>query len=216
MKTVRQRIWEFVRSHRAVTAIEISQALQMTEANARRHLGILRSQGLAEVIGQRPASGKGRPSLVYSISEAVLGNNLDQLASALLSELALSTTSGEARDRALDRLAQQMGLGASSQNNPQKNPIGSGHLTQRLNTAIQRLNEMHYQARWEAHREAPRVIFGHCPYIAVLPSHPELCLLDNKMLQYLSGSPVKQTARLARDAQGIPHCIFSLTGGVSG
>ncbi|MBN2547829.1 MAG: ArsR family transcriptional regulator [Anaerolineales bacterium] len=215
MKTVRQQIWEFIRAHRAATATEISLALQMTEANARRHLGILRSQGLVDIIGKRQLLGQGRPSLVYSISESVLGHNLDRLASALLTELGSSLT-GEEYQSMLERLARHMAQGSNSHTSRQIIPAGAGHLTQRLNAAIQRLNEMHYQPRWEAHRDAPHVIFGHCPYAAILADHPELCLLDSYLLEYLTGTAVKQTSRLERDAQGVPQCVFRLLGSRSG
>ena len=73
MKTVRERILEYIRSHRAVTVAELSQAFQMTPANARHHLATLLEQGLLQVVADRPASGKGRPAHIYAISEQASG-----------------------------------------------------------------------------------------------------------------------------------------------
>jgi predicted ArsR family transcriptional regulator len=67
---------------------------------------------------------------------------------------------------------------------------------------------MRYQARWEAHADAPRLTLGHCPYAAILPEHPELCALDAALLETLLGAPATQVAKLARDGRGGMYCLF--------
>jgi predicted ArsR family transcriptional regulator len=81
-------------------------------------------------------------------------------------------------------------------------------LTHRLYQAVQRLNELGYQARWEAHSEAPRLLLGHCPYAAILPGHPELCKMDAYLLEGLLGVPVAQTKKRAQDSRGARYCLF--------
>ena len=57
--------------------------------------------------------------------------------------------------------------------------------------------------------QMPRVvILGHCPYAEILPSHPELCLLDAHLLEVLLEVPVKQTARQEKTSQGLRQCVF--------
>jgi predicted ArsR family transcriptional regulator len=82
------------------------------------------------------------------------------------------------------------------------------NLTQRLGLAVQRLNEMGYQARWEAHRDAPRLFLGHCPYLAILPEHPELCQMDAHLLENLLGVPASQVKKRAQDSRGARYCLF--------
>ena len=203
MKTSRERLLDYLNTHHPLTAVEISQALRMTEANARHHLGILKSQGLVDVIGTRPAAGKGRPLLLYSPSEQRLGDNLSSLAQALLEELLADIPEAEQK-KALRRVARRMPAQTlTSRQQP-------ANLTQRLFSAIQQLNDWHYQARWEAHADGPRLVLGHCPYATILPEHPELCTLDAMILERLLDKPVEQVARLAHDARGLPHCIFRL------
>src|SRR5512143_293414 len=141
MKTSRERLLDYLNMHHPLTAIEVSQALRMTEANARHHLGILKSQGLVEVIGKRPATGKGRPLLLYSPSEQALGDNLSGLAEALLEELLADKPEME-RKEALRRVARRISVQESS------TPAQPANLTQRLFSTIQQLNDWHYQARW--------------------------------------------------------------------
>ena len=180
----------------------------MTEANARHHLAILVEQGLVEVVGQRPAGGKGRPRQLYSPSRQALGDNLDRLADAVLAELLDGLTAEEK----LSRLRKVAGRMAAQKGTAPEKPArpGAAPMTQRLYNAIQRLNDWRYQARWEAHSGAPRLILGYCPYAAILPEHPELCAFDALLLENLLDNPVEQTARLLPDGRGQPHCIFRL------
>lgn len=204
MKTSRQRVLEYILAHYPVTAADLSQALQMTETNARHHLSILQERGLVQPAGQRPPPGKGRPSQLYRPSEQRLGHNLDQLAAALLALLKRRSSPVEL-EGALSALAEQI-AGPAWQ--PRRQSAES--LTRRLYLAVQKLNELHYQARWEAWRGAPRLILGHCPYAAIIHEHPELCRLDAYLLGGLAGAQVEQTSKLAPDTQGALHCIFRI------
>jgi len=69
---------------------------------------------------------------------------------------------------------------------------------------------MNYQARWEAHVDAPHIIFGHCPYAAILPDHPEFCELDKLLLEMLSDLRIDQREKLANDTRGIKYCLFAV------
>jgi len=205
MKTSRQRLLEYIMAHYPVTAADLSQALQMTEANARHHLSILQERGLVQPAGLRQPPGKGRPSQLYQPSEGRLGHNLDQLAAVLLDLLKLRSSPAEL-EAALSHLAERIAHSTAP-----AQVQGSENLTQRLYRAVQRLNELHYQARWEAWRGAPRLILGHCPYAAIIQQHPELCRLDAYLLGGLAGAQVEQTSKLAPDTQGALHCIFRIT-----
>lgn len=197
MKTSRQRLLEYIQGQRAVTAGDISRAMQMTSANARHHLAILEQQGLVAVVGQRPSKGKGRPAQLFSLSESAAGNHMAWLASALLEQFVSRLAEGD-REQALQMLARRLAAGSSAATN----------LTQRLYQATRHLSELNYHARWEARADAPRVIFGHCPYAAILSEHPELCRMDVHLLEGLLDTPVRQTARLEQDRRGLTYCMF--------
>jgi len=113
----------------------------------------------------------------------------------------------EAWRRIARRLAQSPGQVAASGEDTKRQGI---RLTQALYQSVQQLNEMHYQARWEARAEAPRVILGHCPYASVLTEHPEICQLDASLLEEMLGQPVEQAARLAKDGRGMTYCAFRI------
>ena len=72
---------------------------------------------------------------------------------------------------------------------------------------MEKLNEKHYQARWEAAADGPRVLFGRCPYAAVIDGHPELCQMDVKVLENFLGRDVQQSAKIEKGQGG---CVFAM------
>lgn len=196
MKNTRQRLMEYLEIRTVATALELSHALQVTAADIRHHLTALREEGQVEVVGKQRVQGRGRPGKLYSLSQRSLDDNLDLLAEILLNELIKSNTSST--DAALKRIAQGL-IG---------NPRLQGHLTQRLYNTISRLNQLNYNARWEARSDAPQVVLGRCPYAKIIQNHPELCQMDKILLNTLLDIPVKQLAKLSKDKRGATSCLF--------
>jgi predicted ArsR family transcriptional regulator len=207
MKTSRQRVLEYIQAHYPLTASDLSQALHMTEANARHHLSILHERGLVQPAGQRTPQGKGRPARLFMPSENTLGNNLDQLAAALLE---MFKNQGELND--LDTTLRMLAARIAQPDTVtvETSEKSSRSLTHRLSHAVQQLNQLHYQARWEAWRGAPRLILGHCPYAAIIQQHPELCQMDAYLLEELVSAHAEQISKLSPDIKGALHCIFHI------
>jgi predicted ArsR family transcriptional regulator len=202
MDTTRQRILEQLSSKQSLSASELSQVLGTTAANMRHHLGILLDEEAVEIVDRRPGTGRGRPTLFYALARQARAHNLDKLADVLLQEL-LEGLQPEEQLATLQRIASRLGEEAS----------GSGNLTQRLNACVHLLNDMNYQARWEARSAGPRLVFFHCPYAGILPQHPELCQMDANLLEFVLATPVLQAAKLAPIPQGGKACIFNIIRG---
>jgi predicted ArsR family transcriptional regulator len=198
MKNARQRIIEIFESRRNASAIEISRILNTTPANIRHHLSILREEKVIEGIGERSLPGPGRPPVVYALSRHTQTHNLDRLASAMLEEML-----GGMPPADQTTLLRHIAIKLASIKRTTKSS-----LTQRLYQAVQRLDEMSYLAHWEARAEAPQIILAHCPYAAILADHQELCRFDALLLEELLSTPVKQSARLAKDPNGLTYCMF--------
>jgi predicted ArsR family transcriptional regulator len=188
--TTRQKILDYLKRNRSGSSRELARALHMTPANARHHLGILAADGRVELISQR-RGGKGRPEKVYRLAGTLAGDNLSVLADALLTEAGGSVE--------MEALGQRI-AGESA--------VAGQPLMRRLVSTVERLNGMHYQARWEAGAEGPRIVLGHCPYGMVIEKHPELCQMDGALLAKLLGGEVRQTAKLEKGAGGLPYCVF--------
>lgn len=209
MKTSRSKLLEFIRAHPPVTCSEISTALKMTAANARHHLMILQEQGLVEVVGMRPSHGKGRPAQLYSLSQQALGNNLLEFTNAMLEETRDQLAPSDFK-LFLHAVAERMAEKLSPFGGSRKMHIKELHLTQRLFETVQQLNARRYQARWEAHAEAPRLILNHCPYGDLPMVHSEICQLDALLIETLLGSKVTLLTKLKPDGRGLKNCVFRL------
>lgn len=199
MKSTRQRLLDYLKTHRTATAEELGHALQVTAADARHHLGVLSAEGAVQAVGERPGRGRGRPAQLYGLAKGRQGDSLDRLTHALLAEM-LAETSSEMQNACLRRIADRLAGDTQS----------SSALTPRLLLAMRKLNELGYAARWEAHASAPQIILGNCPYATILNTHPELCQMDGFLLEKLIGAPLLQTVRLEREARGGRWCRFEV------
>jgi len=186
--TARQRVLSYLIKTRAASAREISRALRMSPATVRHHLRVLASDGRLEMISLRGREGRGRPEKMYSIPRTALGDNLSVLSEALLAEAGSSVR--------MEMLAKRLAGGSNLKTQP---------ITKRLIGMVEKLNQMKYHARWEAGAGGPRIIFGHCPYAAIIAKRPELCQMDAALLKELFGEELKQIAKI-ENFQGM--CVF--------
>jgi predicted ArsR family transcriptional regulator len=123
---------------------------------------------------------------------------METLTDGLLSTLEESSTIKNG-DPLLKKIAQQM---------VSKYQIDSSNPTRRLYSSIRVLNQMNYRAHWEAHGENPHIMLDHCPYRALIENHPELCQLDQYILQTLMSAPVEQIEKNNLNLKGLPQCVF--------
>jgi predicted ArsR family transcriptional regulator len=198
MQSTRKRILEYLITNRKATTVELSQLLNMTQANIRHHLAVLEKEGHVEVVGQNPPSGRGRPTSLYMPAKQAQAHGLDILASAFLDDIQAARSPRHRAER-LKRLAERI----SGDQQPDNNSI-----TIRLGATMQRLNELRYDAHWEAHPQAPRVILKQCPYATIIDRHPELCQLDAYLLEKQLGTQVDQIEKLTRKPKGSFQCVF--------
>lgn len=200
MESTRQRLLDYLSLRRLATSLELSRALHSTPANIRHHLSMLLREGIVEIVNPRVVKGRGRPARLYGLARQEGHHNLGTLAHALLEEINDNQPLDERR-RFLRRLARHLASGEVSP---------SRIAGVRLLHTIQRLNEMHYGARWEAHSGGPNVILTHCPYASIIQNHPELCQMDAYLLEQMSGMPARQVAKLAPSHLGGVQCVFFL------
>lgn len=189
--TARQKVLAYLTKNRTASAREISRALQMSSATVRHHLRVMTADGRLEMSFVRGRAGRGRPEKVYSLPRAALGHNLSALSDAVLAEVGLSVR--------MDGVAARLAGESNFANQP---------LAKRLNLTVEKLNQMSYHARWEAGPQGPRLIFGHCPYAAILEKHPELCRMDEHLLGQLMGDTATQLFKIGKDGSAV--CIFAL------
>ncbi len=190
MTTARHKVLAYLQKNRAASAREVARALKMSPATVRHHLRVMASDGRLVMESARRREGRGRPEKVYSIPRAALGDNLSALSEALLTEAGSSVN--------VEALAKRL-AGESD--------FASHPVAKRLNLIVEKLNHMKYHARWEAGSAGPRILFGHCPYAAIIEKHPELCRMDEALLGELMGLPA---ATLSTIRDGSSVCMFAM------
>jgi predicted ArsR family transcriptional regulator len=193
MITARQKVLAHLKKTRSASAREIARALNMSAPNVRHHLSVLCSDGRVDALGTavNNREGRGRPEKMYSLSQATLGDNLSALTDALLTEAGSGLN--------IEVLASHILNSSQFANLP---------VAKRLVLLVEKLDEMHYQARWEAGAEGPRVIFGRCPYAKVIDGHPELCKMDAVLLGKSLGRNVSRSSKNETVGRGLCPFIF--------
>ncbi len=196
--TTRFRILEYIRKYQTASVRELSALMGTSGANIRHHLTLLESNDLIERVGMRK-EGRGRPRQVFGLSRRVLGDGLDNLSGNLLA-LWMGSTPDEMREAGLRSLAERL-AGTGETSRPGLKQVAG---------TVARMNELRYQARWEASAAGARIILGHCPYAAIIGNHPELCRMDALLLEIKLGASVEQTAKLQMSDKGLPFCVFQI------
>jgi len=191
MTTARQKVLTYLNKNRTASARKISRSLKMSAATVRHHLRVLTADGRLEMESVRGRDGRGRPEKVYSIPRAALGDNLSALAGALLVEAGSKVK--------MEALAKRLAGESDFKSQP---------VAKRLSLVVEKLNQMNYHAKWEAGAAGPRIIFGHCPYAAIVKDHPELCQMDAKLLSNLLGRVVDSEARSETQKSVCPYVFL--------
>lgn len=196
--TTRQLIINYLAETPTATASEISARLRLTPADIRYQLSNLLLTHQIEVI-QVPLTSKahrGRPARAYRLSQR---DQLTPLTASLL-DLWMGSFSAENSRQNWQTLAAHMSPNFSAQRS----------LPARLQQAIEWLNAHAYHARWEAHVTGPRIFLHACPYASLWTTQPQLCQLDQLVLENMTGLPALQTQCFHLSPSTRPTCIFQL------
>lgn len=188
------RLLELVKRYGAQTAQELAARLEVSIPAARRHIGDLLEQGLIEGRTERPG-GRGRPQQVYALTErgeATFTKTYSVLCVDVLRHLerlfgegavlqVLQARSAEVAQRLQADLPPHLPL------------------SERLETLIQRLNEMgfHAEAEYDPQANAWFVVQRNCPNLTVARQYMQLCITEMNMYAEVLGVKVTRETRIA-------------------
>jgi predicted ArsR family transcriptional regulator len=200
MQSTRSKIMDFLDNNNQATAVELSQVLGMTQANIRYHLSVLIEEGKVEVVGQNQTMGRGRPTHLYMPTKQAQKHSLDVLLRILLDDIH-SIGSSRQRESKIKRLADRLSSPRVEDNKS---------IAIRLGECIRHLNDLHYQAHWEARSDFPVILFRRCPYSPVIDQYPELCTMDKHILENLLNREVTHTEKITRLPNSPQQCRFAI------
>lgn len=186
----RQNILHLLRRHGQMTAIELSQALQIGAVGVRQHLALLERDGLVQVSDLRRSVG--RPSHLYTLTpeaERYFPKNYDRLALDILHHVAdqygddaVSNVLAARRRKLHQKFAPRM--------------VGKSRAEQ-IEELTVILAEMGYMCEYEQQDEGWFILIEHnCPIDCVARYHPQFCTHEIELYQELLGVPITRDATI--------------------
>lgn len=204
MQPTRYRILEILKEEGDATVAELARRLDMAPVSVRHHLDVLQGQNLICTPRVRRHGTVGRPQQVYALTEAAeehFPSNLESVTERMLAELK-RVVPASYLELALERVADSMAGEA--------NPLPAHSAVEdRLQHAVEFLNQRGYLARWETSGDSFVVYNLNCPYSRVADQHPELCIMDQRLMTHLLGASATPTSRLS---EGGCRCAYRVNG----
>lgn len=174
--STRKTILELLAQKQSLTPSEISKALGISPVDVRYHLKVLLKEKKIERYTPESQSKRkvGRPPQRYRLSSTSHPENLEILLLSLLKEMSAFLPETELWARIAESILPDL---------PQQ-PFPA-----KLRYAMSILERLHYEPRWEATQNGPKILFHRCPYTSIWEHHPQICIMDRKILERLTGIP---------------------------
>jgi predicted ArsR family transcriptional regulator len=210
---VRKHILEILKEQNSgATVAELAEHLEMAPVSVRHHLDILQGDNLIYVDRLERKGNVGRPQQIYALTEeatAYFPNNFAALAGKLVEQIK-QMLPPEQVPCAFRAMAQEMATECDG--------LDEGMAVEaRLERITAFLTARGYLARWEeantteTHKSGRTGEFllhkYNCPYVGVSSEHRELCLMDQTLINELTGCSCERVASLA---EGSSCCTYRI------
>ena len=205
MNSTRDQVLNTLKSRGQTTIAELAESLGISPVSVRHHLAALQAQGLIRAAEVRHNARAGRPQLVYSLTDAALERfpaKYMRLSERLLDELK-AALSPEMIERMFARIAEE----AVSKYAPR---LDNKTLSQKLDILVEILGAEGFMAEWNKAGERFSLTEHNCPYLRLGQRHPEVCAIDQAMIQHVLQANVEKTTCMLN---GAAHCVFVITPG---
>ena len=202
MQQTRFRILEIIKEQGDVTVAELALKLVMAPVSVRHHLDVLQGENLICSPRVRRPGTVGRPQQIYALTEAAnayFPRNHESLAVRMLDEIKAVLPPAQ-----LHALFERMADGVARDASPL--PVDAP-LEQRVEHAVDFLNEKGYLARCEKQDGHFLLYTLNCPYAGVAEQHRELCAMDLRLMNHLLGVSPTPVTRLS---EGGCRCTYRI------
>lgn len=190
MKSTRDQIRELLAAADGATASEIARTLGLNQANIRRHLEVLRAEGLVDVTIRRQEVG--RPSNVYRLTERAeeLSAHYPRLVNRLVRQLASRPDAEPLLAQVFDGVARDVAVSHG--------PMVTGAtIEQRVAETSAALKDEGIVDHWRLDDEGVfHLMNTSCPYKRAAEASDAPCHADHKVVETLIGAPVEQVTRI--------------------
>jgi predicted ArsR family transcriptional regulator len=201
MKTTRKKILAYLQRNPGQSAGDLAEQFDLSLGAVRHHLTNLEKDALIE--GESLRQPIGRPSIVYELTEKgeeSFPKQYDRLSNVMLDTIKEEQGShslGKFLRRVADRIIKQSGLDLYADHS----------VEQRARSLAQIMDREGFSLEWQREDNELRVIQHACPYQSVVGKHPEVCQLDEHLIENVIGKPIR---RVEHRSKGDCSCIFSI------
>jgi predicted ArsR family transcriptional regulator len=205
MHTTRDTILHAIKSRGQATIAELADFLGISPVSVRHHLSTLQAEGLVRSTEVR--HGVGRPHLTYTLTEAALERfpaKYVRLSERLLDELKTSLPSA-----AIEAMFARMAEGMVAE---YATKLEGKTLEEKMELLVELLGAEGFMAQWNRTGETISLTEYNCPYIHIGQRHPEVCAIDQAVIQHVLSAEVERTTCVLN---GADHCVFVITPGKS-
>jgi predicted ArsR family transcriptional regulator len=171
------------------TVGEISRELALNQANIRRHLEVMRAEGLVDVRIQRQEIG--RPSYVYRLTERAeeLSGHYPRLVTRMVRQLASKDTGPALLDELFEGVANDI-AGAY------RSSVTGSTVQERVAQTSAALKDEGIVDHWRKDDDGFHLMNTACPYRKAAEASQAPCHADHRTVELLIGAPVEQVSRM--------------------
>lgn len=202
IQTRRQEILNILKQQGEATVDELATMLELTPVTVRHHLDILRAEGLVEAPAVRRRHGPGRPQYVYTLtaeSANLFPQRYDVLANELLDEIKAAMDRDQVRS-VFEHIVERRLEHAPALN-------GGQPVDEKMDSLVDFLSQRGFIAEWERQNGKWLLYASNCPYRNVAVEHPELCAMDQLVLERMTGTGVHSIRRIT---EGSHSCVYEI------
>ena len=203
MQSTRDQMRELLAVQGEATVAGIADALAMNQTNIRRHLEVMRAEGMVDVRIQKHEVG--RPAYVYRLTERALelSAHYPRLVNRLVKRMASMPGATPMLEQVFDGVADEVTY--------VYRPMVTGKtIGERVAETSIALKEEGIVDHWRKDADGYHLMNTSCPYRKAAELTDAPCHADHKVVQALIGAPVEQVSRII-DGQHVCEYIVRET-----
>lgn len=182
------------------TVADIAHDLALNQANIRRHLEVMRAEGLIDITMRRHEIG--RPSYVYRLTERAeeMSAHYPRLVDRMVKRLVAQPDSAPLLLRLFDGVAEDVAVAHRQQ-------VTGTTLGQRVAETSSALKDEGIVDHWRKDEDGFHLMNTTCPYRKAAEASDAPCHGDHQVVESLLGVPVEQVSRIVDGHQMCEYVV---------
>ena len=203
MSSTHDEILRTIKTQGRASVAEMAQRLAISPISVRHHLSTLQAEGLVKSSEVR--QGVGRPRLVYALTEA--GQERFPARYVRLSERLLDELKSTLPPQALEDMFTRMAEGMVAEYAAR---LEGKNTEEKMALLMELLGTEGFLAQWNRTGETISLTEYSCPYLRIGQRHPEVCAIDQTVIQQVLNANVEKTTCVL---DGADRCVFVISPG---